>query len=143
MPSEDEVRARLDRLKGVSSHSDKGAQQQQAQFYQPPDTRTATEQVNHLVTATSAKVVIADACTSERIDPCLLVQVDLEARHVVLSPEEDIAGRLARLRGEPKPDFASKQDLIPDPNLYLSGDGDQKAQAEEEGVDEVGPLCPG
>ena len=71
------------------------------------------------------------------------MQVDLEARHVMLSPEEDIAGRLARLRGEPKPDFASKQDLIPDPNLYLSGDGDQKAQAEEEGVDEVGPLCPG
>jgi len=121
LPSEEEVRARLDRLKGVSSHSDKGAQQQQAQFYQPPDTRTATEQVNHLVTATSAKV-------------------DLEARHVLLSPEEDIAGRLARLRGEPKPDFASKQDLIPDPNLYLSGGGDQKAQTEEEGVDEVARL---
>ena len=69
LPSEDEVRARLDRLKGVS-HSDKGAQQQQqqAQFYQPPDTRTATEQANHLVTATSAKVVIADACTSEEVD---------------------------------------------------------------------------
>jgi len=122
LPSEDEVRARLDRLKGVS-HSDKGAQQQQqqAQFYQPPDTRTATEQANHLVTATSAKV-------------------DLEARHVVLSPEEDIAGRLARLRGEPKPDFASKQDLMPDPNLYLSGGGDQKTQMGEESVDEVARL---
>ena len=73
----------------------------------------------------------------------MLVQVDLEARHVVLSPEEDIAGRLARLRGEPKPDFASsKQNLMPDPNLFLSG-GDQKAQVEEEGVDEVGPLHQG
>jgi len=125
LPSEDEVRARLDRLKGVA-HSDKEAQQtdnrgQQAQFYQPPDTRTATEQVNHLVTATSAKI-------------------DLEARHVVLSPEEDIAGRLARLRGEPKPKIASKQDLIPDPNLYLSGGGDQNAQIGEEGVDEVARL---
>ena len=70
-----------------------------------------------------------------------MVQVDLEARHVVLSPEEDIAGRLARLRGEPKPEIASKQDLMSDPNLYLSGGGDQKAQiGGEEGVDEVGPL---
>jgi len=119
LPSEDEVRARLDRLKGVP-HSEKGVQQHQAQFYQPPDTRTATEQVNHLVTATSAKV-------------------NLEARHVVLSPEEDIAGRLARLRGEPKPDFNSKQALMPDPNLYLSA-GDQEAQRGEEGVDEVARL---
>jgi len=135
LPSEDEVRARLNRLKGVAhsdkgvAYSDKGAQQadtkgHQAQFYQPPDARTATEQVNHLVTATSAKV-------------------DLEARHVVLSPEDDIAGRLARLRGEPKPDLArSKQDLMPDPNLYLSGPGgdDQKAEVGEEGVDEVARL---
>ena len=56
----------------------------------------------------------------------------------MLSPEEDIAGRLARLRGEPKPDFNSKQDLMPDPNLYLSA-GDQEAQRGEEGVDEVVP----
>ena len=71
LPSEDEVRARLDRLKGVA-HVDKGAQQtdmrgKQAQFYQPPDTRSATEQVNHLVTATSAKVVTADECISEQV----------------------------------------------------------------------------
>ena len=71
-----------------------------------------------------------------------LVQVNLEARHVVLSPEDDIAGRLAKLRGEPKPEFkASKQDLMPDPNCYLSsGGGDQKPEVEEEGVDEVGQL---
>ena len=69
LPSEDEVRARLDRLKGVP-HSEKGTQQQQAQFYRPPDTRTSTEQVNHLVTATSAKVVITDACISEGIHGC-------------------------------------------------------------------------
>jgi len=127
LPSEDEVRARLNRLKGVA-HSDNRAQQadqkgHQAQFYQHPDTRTATEQVQHLVTATSAKV-------------------NLEARHVALSPEDDIAGRLAKLRGEPKPDFkASKQDLMPDPNRYLSsGGGDQKAEVGEEGVDEVARL---
>ena len=68
--------------------------------------------------------------------------MDLESRHVVLSPEDDIAGRLAKLRGEPKPDFAmSKQDLMPDPNRYLSsGGGDQKAEVGEEGVDEVGQL---
>ena len=63
LPSEDEVRARLNRLKGVAQ-SDKGEQQAvqkgyQAQFYQHPDARTATEQVQHLVTATSAKVVTA------------------------------------------------------------------------------------
>ena len=69
LPSEDEVRARLDRLKGVP-HSEKGAEQQQAQFYRPPDTRTSTEQVNHLVSATSAKVVITDACISEGIHGC-------------------------------------------------------------------------
>lgn len=121
LPSEDEVRARLDRLKGVPHSDEKGAEQQQAQFYRPPDTRTSTEQVNHLVSATSAKV-------------------DLEARHVVLSPEEDIAGRLAKLRGEPTPDFSSKQDSMPDPNLYLSA-GDQKAHdGGEEGVDEVARL---
>ena len=72
----------------------------------------------------------------------MLVQVDLEARHVVLSPEEDIAGRLARLRGEPTPDFSSKQDSMPDPSLYLSA-GDQKAHDGGEGVDEVGPLYHG
>ena len=67
------MRARLDRLKGVAhsdkggAHSVKGAQPtdnrgHQAQFYQPPDARTATEQVIHLVTATSAKVdITADA----------------------------------------------------------------------------------
>ena len=70
-----------------------------------------------------------------------MVQVNLEARHVILSPEEDIAERLARLRGEQlKPDFTSKQDSMPDPNLFLSG-GDQKTQgAGGEGVDEVGQL---
>ena len=73
----------------------------------------------------------------------MLVQVDLEARHVVLSPEEDIAGRLAKLRGEPTPDFSSKQALMPDPSLYLSA-GDQMAHdGGEEGVDEVGPLYHG
>jgi len=128
LPSEDEVRARLNRLKGVEYSSDNRAQQadqkgHQAQFYQHPDARTATEQVQHLVTATSAKV-------------------NLEARHVALSPEDDIAGRLAKLRGDPKPDFkASKQDLMPDPNRYLSsGGGDQKAEVGEEGVDEVARL---
>lgn len=64
LPSEDEVRARLNRLKGVEYSSDNRAQQadqkgHQAQFYQHPDARTATEQVQHLVTATSAKVVTA------------------------------------------------------------------------------------
>ena len=56
MPSEDAVRARLDRLKGVP-HIDEGGQQ--AHFYQPPESRTATELANHLMDATSAKVTIA------------------------------------------------------------------------------------
>ena len=67
-----------------------------------------------------------------------MVQVDLEARHVVLSPEEDIAGRLARLRGEPQPVASSRRrQQDPDPNLFLSGGDQQKTQLGDEGVDEV------
>ena len=50
------MRARLDRLKGVP-HIDEGGQQ--AHFYQPPESRTATELANHLMDATFAKVTIA------------------------------------------------------------------------------------
>ena len=76
MPSEDAVRARLDRLKGVP-HIDEGGQQ--AHFYQPPESRTATELANHLMGATSAKVTIANQNRSELNDLSRLI-----LRHAML-----------------------------------------------------------
>ena len=53
LPSEEEVRARLDRLKGVQQA---GTEKPQGHFYHPPDPRTAAEQTHHLINAASAKV---------------------------------------------------------------------------------------
>ena len=68
-------------------------------------------------------------------------QVELEARHAVLSPEEDIAGRLARLRGEQQPAGRGlKKESLPDPSLYLSPGQNQSPEVGDDGVDEV-CLC--
>ena len=53
LPSEEEVRARLDRLKGVQQA---GTEEQQGHFYHPPDSRTDAEQTHHLINAAAAKV---------------------------------------------------------------------------------------
>jgi len=119
LPSEEEVRERLDRLKGVPKA---GTKKPQGHFYHPPDLRTAAEQTHHLINATSAKV-------------------ELEARHAVLSPEEDIAGRLARLRGEQQPSSSGlKKEAFPDPSLYLSPGQNHAPEVGGDGVDEVARL---
>jgi len=76
--SEEEVRDRLEKLKGVRSRPENTA------HYQPPDTRSSGQRADHLFTALAA-------------------EVELEARVPVLSPDQEIAARLARLRGEPVP----------------------------------------
>lgn len=93
LPTEQEVRQRLQRLKGSSPAAPPAAPRHQA-----PDTRTAEQRSSELLGAVSAEVA-------------------LEARHPVLSPEQDIAARLARLRGEPEP----RQERQPEPSEYLGG----------------------
>ena len=76
--SEEEVRDRLEKLKGVRSRPETTA------HYQPPDTRTSGQRADQLFSALAA-------------------EVELEARVPVLTPDQEIAARLARLRGEPVP----------------------------------------
>ena len=77
--SEEEVRDRLEKLKGVRSRPENTKA-----HYQPPDTRTSGQRADHLFTALAA-------------------EVELDARVPVLTPDQEIAARLARLRGEPVP----------------------------------------
>ena len=73
-PSEDQVRARLDKLRGQQSPA-----QAPAPVYQPPDTRPNIERSSDLLAAVRA-------------------EVDLESRVPILTPEQEIERRLARLR---------------------------------------------
>jgi len=78
LPSESEVRDRLDKLKGARSR------QEDTAHYKPPDTRTSGQKADELFTALSA-------------------EVELEAKVPILTPDEEIAARLAKLRGEATP----------------------------------------
>ena len=75
-PSEDQVRARLDKLRGQQPPA-----QAPGPVYQPPDTRPNIERSSDLLAAVRA-------------------EVDLESRVPILTAEQDIERRLARLRGE-------------------------------------------
>ena len=70
-------------------------------------------------------------------------EVDLDSRRApVLSPEADIAARLARLKGETEPSVtpSSKSDL-PNPAHFLEGrEGAAKEGEEEEDLDQVARL---
>jgi len=121
MPSEEEVRDRLDKLKGVPS-----SRPTATAHYQPPDTRSSVQRSDDLMTALSA-------------------EVELEARMPVLSPDQEIAARLAKLRGEAAP--AVSQAKTPasrqtDPTAFLqSGVGsDNISDMEKMNMDEVAKL---
>ena len=100
-PSEDQVRARLDKLRGQPP-----TLASEAPVYQPPDSRPNPEKSSDLLAAVRA-------------------EVDLENRVPILTPEQDIQRRLARLRGE---QFSSdnssgvraQPDNTPDPQVFLS-----------------------
>ena len=130
-PSSDQVRERLERLKGGRSLA--GADTDQRPVYQPPDPRTQVEQSADLVSAVSA-------------------EVELESRLPVLTPEQDIEQRLARLRGEQfsvnnnSSSSASTRhscNNYPDPMKYLSdkpGVSDGYLDIENLDMDEVNKL---
>ena len=65
-------------------------------------------------------------------------EVALEARLPVLSPEQDIAARLARLRGETEPRLG-RQSVVqqPEPSQYL---GSSQGGGEEQELDQVARL---
>jgi len=123
IPSDQEVRDRLQRLKGtVSTPATRGT-------YQAPDKRSNLEKSHDLLAAVSA-------------------EVELDSRQQpVLSPEADIAARLARLKGEnvlsdhgrqgSQPLQAQHKAELPDPVAYLGG---AKGAEEEEDIDEVAKL---
>merc|ERR1719431_1313964 len=100
MPSEEDVRDRLDRLKGVKSRTDNTA------HYNPPDERSSSQKADDLFTALSA-------------------EVELDAKMPVLTPEQEIAARLAKLRGEPVPLPGKNnrdKNMDVDPAVFLSSD---------------------
>jgi len=116
VPSEAEVRERLARLKGEFSAAPTNP-------LPPPDTRADIQRSEDLVKAVAA-------------------EVSLDEKHrPVLSPEADIAARLARLRGEPEPapqvPFNSKEKNLPDPTQFLSS---HVGDIEGKSLDEVGAL---
>ena len=101
-PSEEQVRARLDKLRGQQSTA-----QAPGPVYQPPDTRPNIERSSDLLASVRA-------------------EVDLESRVPILTPEQEIERRLARLRGEQMTSASSgeegaraKPDNTPDPQAFL------------------------
>eukprot|EP00092_Neocalanus_flemingeri_P019071 GFUD01020660.1.p1 GENE.GFUD01020660.1~~GFUD01020660.1.p1 ORF type:complete len:379 (-),score=124.09 GFUD01020660.1:577-1713(-) len=120
LPSEEEVRDRLDKLKGVSTTPTVPA------HYQPPVTRSNLQRTDELFSAVSA-------------------EVQLEARLPVLSPDQEIAARLARLRGEAAP-AVSQVDTpatnLTDPSSFLQsgGGGVSTSDLEKMNMDEVAKL---
>merc|ERR1719228_221258 len=116
MPSEEEVRDRLDRLKGVKSRTDNTA------HYNPPDERSSSQKADDLFTALSA-------------------EVELDTKMPVLTPEQEIAARLAKLRGEPVPlpvQNTRDKNTDLDPVAFLSSD--DATNLDNMSMDEVAKL---
>ena len=99
-PSTEQVRARLDQLRDKPSPSPGLAA---APVYRGPDTRSSVEKSSELLGAVTAEVA-------------------LESRLPILSPDQEIERRLARLRGEtaPAPTSAPPTDNTPDPAQFLA-----------------------
>lgn len=110
-PSAVDVQARLDKLKGVRAAAPAALR--------PPDTRGAVEQQRDLLAGLQA-------------------EVELERRLPVLSPDQEIAARLARLRGE-QPAPVPVTNTI-DPNFFLQSDQDSSSDIASMEVDEVAKL---
>ena len=114
MPSEEEGRDRLDRLKGMKSRPDNSA------HYNPPDQRSSGQKAEDLYTAISA-------------------EVELESKLPVLTPDQEIAARLAKLRGEPFPSENTRDKRVNiDPAAFL--ESDVAASVENMSMDEVAKL---
>jgi len=97
LPSEQEVRNRLEKLKGFSS----APPPDNSRILLSKDTRSRTEQSHDLMSALTAEVEL-----DNRTKPAL-------------SPESDIASRLAKLKGEQPVDQKANINL-PDPAAYLA-----------------------
>ena len=127
-PSEDLVRARLDKLRGQQPPAP--ASEAPAPVYQPPDTRPNIERSADLLAAVRA-------------------EVDLESRVPILTPEQDIERRLAKLRGEQfssanRESARAQPDNTPDPQSFLSTQADRTKEGykdlENLDLDEVNKL---
>lgn len=117
-PSADQVRERLDKLRDLPS----GSSRHNPPVYQKPDTRSSTEKTSDLFGAVQA-------------------EVDLEARLPVLTPDQDIERRLARLKGENAESLSSRQQPnLPDPARYLVSSEDPQCNLEEDSVEDVNKL---
>ena len=119
LPTEDEVRARLQRLKGAPPPLSAPAP------HAAPDRRTAAEQTHELLAAVAAEAAL-EACGRP-----------------LLSPEQDVAARLARLRGQPEPGARGGQERaqVVEPRALLGGQqGEEEEQEKEESLDEVARL---
>jgi len=133
VPSTDQVRERLDKLQNKPALS---RSREDGPVYQPPDNRSNVEKMTDLLGAIRA-------------------EVDLETRMPVLTPEQDIERRLAKLRtgsSEPPqpqntgPDNSqSSMNIGPDPQEFLNKmkqleDKDSYVDLEKLDMDEVNKL---
>ena len=98
-PSSDQVRDRLDKLRDRPPSSAK--KPDDAPLYQPLDSRSNVEKTSDLLGAVRA-------------------EVDLESRMPILTPDQDIERRLAKLRGESYSAERVKKESLPDPTQFLN-----------------------
>jgi len=114
VPSDTQIAERLSKLKGETNPiAGTTSQTQGTSFYQPPDARKPLEQSNDLLAAVKN-------------------EVELDAKQI--SPEVDIAMRLAKLRGE-DPEVTRQRlakPKLPDPTQYLV---DTQTQQDLENID--------
>ena len=118
-PSSDQVRDRLDKLRDRPPSSAK--KPDDAPLYQPLDSRSNVEKTSDLLGAVRAVV-------------------DPESRMPILTPDQDIERRLAKLRGESYSAERVKKESLPDPTQFLSQHEENSDDLDNLDMDEVNKL---
>jgi len=110
-----DVAERLAKLKGV-----KPVEDDDKPFYKAPDTRTEAEKTKDLLEAANS-------------------EIHLDNKNKVLSPEDDISARLAKLRGQEAPVPSSERNKLPDPLSFL-GQNENLENLDDMELDDVAKL---
>jgi len=120
IPSDSEISSRLQKLKGEAASASASHQQHPAgsgtSFYQPPDSRKPQEQSRDLLTA---------------------MRSEIEIDSKVVSPEIEIARRLALLRDQDPDAVVERKPALPDPAQFLSS---SNAVDSEENLDSINTM---
>jgi len=120
-PSESQIRDRLTKLKGAPSLPEREqGSGSGTEFYKPPDTRSDVDKTRSLLEG-------------------IQKEVELDGQHP--TPEQDIAIRLAKLRGQDPDEVRAgfTRSNLPDPSAFLM-QNNQVENLEDLDLDEVGKL---